>query len=124
MTRIESELTFRFHNRQDGSVRLLPISHATLADPKFTVGILNTAIYENPVMARFSSLSKTQTYHHLLRYAISPDDKEFSCKLSAGELINMTDTDLQEAGLFGKYLEIFRTATQAIRQRFTSEITT
>lgn len=117
------ELTFRFQDRQDGSVKVLPINHETLADPKFTTGILITAIYYNPEMESFKLVVRTQTYHRLLDHAIQ-EDPEFSCQISAGELIRMTDADLEKARLSGKYLKIFRTATQAIRQRFTSEITT
>lgn len=110
------EQEFLFHNPSDGTKTKLPITPEALNDPKFTVGILNELIYNNPDLSDLDSYDRTYTLNKLLRLAVPSQEGEFIPQLSVHELIQMTDKQITEqTRLKPFHLLIFRRAIQKFK---------
>lgn len=109
--RHETELTFHSFDRESNSPILLPINEETLSDPQYTYPIFNTLLYETD----FNRALVTSTFSRVI--AFSQPQKEGEDQKSAGEIISLDDSTLRRAGVIGKHLEVFRTATDHVRER-------
>lgn len=114
----EYTLPSYFINPTDRSVRISPIDLEVLQYPRYFIGLLGKAFYENPNLTQVSHSFRTRIYNSLLRWSGAQKDNNFTPQHSFVELLLLRDDEFKKLGLGQKSLDLFYTAVHEIKDRF------
>lgn len=113
----EFGLTFNYIHPANNLEEKLPINDQTKTNPQFTVGILNSAFYDNSQTAKFPFSSVARAHKNVLEHIGTFKRDRYECRLSFEQLMQKTPQQLRDMGLGEEDIEILNSAVMPMRDR-------